>query len=257
MSVTDRQIRQFNEDGFLVLPGHVPEDVADLVRSEVDRWVDDGLRVASIEAAINPEATAIPETLEVDLPGHGRLLAYEPLMQVIETLMGSRFAFHHLHSDRHEPGRPGKPWHHDYEHPDGERTHMMLHTLHYLDGISKDMASLVVLPGSHRETSGKGSRDHLGTNEIDGEFVIDELPPRSSVVLHSALFHARRAKPEENGEPRYFVDSSYCEVGTRWSSVKPYWREILSRARRHDLAPNRPELFSEESFTEYARPRRH
>ncbi|MFD9523602.1 phytanoyl-CoA dioxygenase family protein [Streptomyces sp. NPDC059979] len=161
-------------------------------------------------------------------------------------------AFHHLHSDRQAPDVPGKPWHHDYEHStQTDRSATMVHALHYLDGLSTDTSSLVVLPGSHRERADKAARVHLGTDPLPGEVVLEELPPGSTVVLHSALFHARRPRPGGLGKPRYFVDASYCEVGPLWPPVKPYWRYMLRRARELNLAPDRPELFTELTFAEY------
>ncbi|MER7810335.1 hypothetical protein [Streptomyces sp900116325] len=39
-----------------------------------------------------------------------------------------------------------------------------------------------------------------------------------------------------------------------WPPVKPYWRYMLWRAWELNLAPFRPELFTELTFAEYSRP---
>ncbi|WP_326798229.1 phytanoyl-CoA dioxygenase family protein [Streptomyces sp. NBC_01808] len=254
--LNDEQIEQFARSGFLVLPGFLPADLVTRLKSEADRWIDTGLRALSIASAVDPDANGVPKVMEFDQPAHGELLTHRPLLRAIGQLLGPRFVFHHMHSDRHAPDLPGKPWHHDYELvPQSSRTHDMVHALHYLDGIDPRMAGLVVLPGSHREPAEKTARAHLGTDVVPGEVFIEELPPGSTVLVHSALFHARRAKPRRAGRPRYFVDASYCQVGAVWAPAKPYWRETLSRARQLGLAgQDWPDLFADEHFSEYVKP---
>jgi hypothetical protein len=239
----------FAERGFLVLPGLLPDELVSRIKPEVDRWVDDGLRAASIACCTDPVASGTPPTLELELAAHGELLSHPPLMALLTRLMGPAFAFHHMHSDRQAADLPGKPWHHDYEQrPQSDRTHTMIHTLHYLDGLDEDTAALVVLPGSHRAVAEKNARDHLGTGVLPGEVVIDRLPRGSTVVAHSALFHARRANPGGRPKDRYFVDSSYCQAGVRWPQVKPYWRDMLRRGRALGLDRGVPDLFAEHHF---------
>jgi ectoine hydroxylase-related dioxygenase (phytanoyl-CoA dioxygenase family) len=157
-----------------------------------------------------------------------------------------------MHSDRQAPDLPGKAWHHDYEqNPQSNRTHMMVHALHYLEGLDGENASLVVLPGSHRDVAEKGALAGQGTESLPGEVVIDRLPRGSTVVLHSALFHARRQIPGASAKPRYMVDASYCQEGVQWPPVKPYWRYMLRRGRELGLDRDWPELFADHHFTEY------
>ncbi|KOG66328.1 phytanoyl-CoA dioxygenase family protein [Streptomyces varsoviensis] len=247
---------QFAESGYLVLPGLLPESLRDRLTVEVDHWVDDGLRARSIAACVDPSPDDLLPFLELELPAHGELLTYEPLLGVLRELIGSSFVFHHLHSDRHNPGMAGKPWHHDYEpNDDGDPSLLMVHTLHYIGGLDGTIGNLTVLPGSHREPRSKSALAHLGTAELPGEVEIDSLPPGSTVLVNSALLHARRPVPgpDEAARPRYFVDASYCQTGARWRPVKPYWRGMLARARDLGLGGGRwPELFAERHFTEYA-----
>jgi len=251
---TERR-RQFTESGYLVLPGFLPASLVGRLLPEVDRWVDEGLRERSIAACLDPETHGTPPVLELELPAHGELLTHEPLMGVVSELMGPSFVFHHLHSDRHGEATGGKAWHHDHEPNDREDPSLlMVHALHYLGGLDPSVGHLAVLPGSHLEHASKQARAHLGTKELPGEAVIDRLPPGSTVLMNSALFHARRPAPEGEGAPgpRYFVDASYCQTSARWHPVKPYWRHMLSRARELDLGGGRwPELFAERHFTEY------
>ncbi|GAA2155910.1 hypothetical protein GCM10009760_56300 [Kitasatospora kazusensis] len=217
--------------------------------------MDEGLRARSIAACADPVGHGPPPVWELELPHHGELVAHRPLMRTLAELLGPSFVFHHLHSDRQRPGIAGKPWHHDYEPNDrADPSLLMVHALHYLGGLDETVGSLAVLPGSHRESLGKGALAHLGTAALPGEVVIDRLPPGSTVLLNSALFHTRRAAPAGPGHPRYFVDASYCQTGARWRPVKPFWRQMLARARELGLADGRwPELFADRHFTEYTR----
>ncbi|WP_318199598.1 phytanoyl-CoA dioxygenase family protein [Streptomyces sp. SCL15-4] len=251
--LTAEQSEQFASRGYLVLPAFLPPDLVARLKPEVDHWVDQGHRARSIASCVDPDRHGVPPVMELELPAHGELIGHRPLLAVISQLMGGDFVFHHLHSDRQAPDVPGKPWHHDFEQgPATDRSALMVHALHYLDGLDTSVSSLAVLPGSHRENTGKSALAHHGTDPLPGEAVVDSLPAGSTVLLHSALFHARRPRPDRTGKPRYFVDASYCSTGTVWPPVKPYWRHMLTRARELGLGDVRwPELFAERHFTEY------
>ncbi|MFJ7279942.1 phytanoyl-CoA dioxygenase family protein [Kitasatospora sp. NPDC098663] len=253
--VIHARAEKFAEDGFVVLPGFLPADLVDRLRPEVDKWVDAGWRQSSIDASLRSDAGP-PQMVELDLEAHGELAVYPPLMDLLSSpgLLGGAFVFHHLHSDRRPAGGGGKSWHHDFEQrPQRDRRLHMIHALHYIDGLRPDLGALAVLPGSHLEVAEKDARSHLGTDVLPGEVVIDDLPPGSTVVLHSALFHTRRAPSgsDPSAAPRYMIDGSYCRTGTLWPPVKPYWRHVLAVARSRGLGEGWPELFAERHFSEY------
>lgn len=244
---------QFEENGYVVLPAFLPDDLVARLKAEVDRWVDEGYRSRSIACATDPATHGEPPLLEIEMEAHGELVTYPPLIAALDRIMGGDFVFHHLHSDRQAPDLAGKAWHHDYEQrPQTDRTHLMVHVMHYPDGLGEDTAGLALLPGSHREVAAKSALVSHGTDELPGEVLVDDLPRGSTVLVHSALFHARRARPEPGSRPRYFIDASYCQVGVKWPPVKPFWRQILRRGRELRLDRGRPQLFAEQHFTEYA-----
>ncbi|MFD3998661.1 phytanoyl-CoA dioxygenase family protein [Streptomyces sp. NPDC058548] len=251
------QIKEFDEKGFLVLQGLLPALLIERLTREVDHWVDSGLRQRSIDASLHPERCPLPEVVELEMTAHGELAAYPPLLELLEdeNLLGPAFVFHHLHSDRRPSGAPSKPWHHDYEQrPQRHRRLPMVHVLHYVQGLRPGMDALAVLPGSHHEIAEKDARSHRGTCVLPGEVLINELSPGSSVVLHSALFHTRRAAdaPGATASARYMIDASYCRTGELWPPVKPYWRRILAAGRERRLGQGRwTELFEERHFSAY------
>lgn len=257
----EAQVEDFAKEGFLVLPGFLPGALVERLVPEVNKWVEAGWRQKSVDACADAEAGP-PRMVELDLEAHGELAVYPPLMELLSNpgLLGESFVFHHLHSDRRTVGGAGKSWHHDYEQqPQRDRHLPMIHALHYLGGLQPGRGGLVVLPGSHLEVAEKNARSHLGTGVLPGEVVIDDMPPGSTVVLHSALFHTRRAAsaPQAGSDPRYMIDGSYCRTGALWPPVKPYWRQVLAVARSRGLGAGRPELFAERHFSEYERAERH
>lgn len=255
----DLQLKNFQRNGYLVLPGFLPSALVARLIPEVNRWVDTGLRRSSVNACLHPETYGPPTVVELQMEAHGELASHPPLLELLSdpALLGPDFVFHHQHSDRRPADGSGKSWHHDYEEPShGGRAHPMIHTLHYLGGLVPGTGALVVLPGSHLRRVEKDAWSHRGTAELPGEVLIDALPPRSTVVLHSALMHARRApaRPRADSGPRYMVDASYCRTGTLWPPVKPYWRMVLAAGRARGLGEGRwPELFAERHFSEYGR----
>ena len=55
-------------------------------------------------------------------------------------------------------------------------------------------------------------------------------------LVHSALWHARRAQPGGENRPRYFADASYCQAGIRWPAYgNRVWQEVLAKARELGL----------------------
>lgn len=248
--LTGDQIDQFATHGYVTIEGLVQAELVTRLEAEVDRWVNSGLRAAAIAACLDTDGATRPPVMEIELPAHAELVTFEPLLRALTQLLGPAFVFHHLHSDRHPPGDRGKAWHHDYEqYPQLDRTYAMVHALHYLGGLDRSVAALAVLPGSHRRVMDKGAYEYRGTAQLPGEIVVERLPPGSTVLIHSAIVHARRPASPPARVPRYFVDASYCQAGRRWPPAKPYWRQMLSRARQLELDDGRwPELFDDRHF---------
>ena len=102
----------------------------------------------------------------------------------------------------------------------------------YFNGLNGTVGDLMAVPGSQKAViSGippsfnnpddKPQWGYGGPQDLPGQRIFGEgnpLPPGSAVIVHSALMHARRAKPGFVN-PRYFVDISYCQPGlNQWPS---------------------------------------
>lgn len=232
------QLASFRTEGYLVFPRFFDEEGCAALKADID-----ALKV--------PVSEGTSRRLPCEMPRLGSLISHPKVMDVITEIMGAGFAFHHLHGVRQDAGTPGVPWHQDYEqYPQTNRSHIMAHFFYYLSGLNGTIGDLLCLPKSQNAIVSNDGLSLLETVDIPGAVVINDLPPCSAVLVHSALWHARRAQP--GGEqPRYFVDASYCQAGIRWPSHGgANWREVLAKARTHgiDKDGKHAHLFDESHF---------
>ncbi|WP_395146358.1 phytanoyl-CoA dioxygenase family protein [Armatimonas sp.] len=234
MVLTDEQQATFHDQGFLVFPRYFTDD--ELVGYKADMDVVQAQREAKK-----------PSPYLCQLPHLGKLIVHPKTLSIVEEVMGPGFAFHHLHASRQGAGTPGSNWHQDYEQePQTNRSHGMVHVFYYFNGLNGEVGDLVVLPRTQKTVIANGALSHLGQQVLPGEIVVDNLPPGSAVLVYSALWHARRAKPGGEDRVRYFADASYCQAGVKWPSYhNVQWREILAAAREN---LGHESLFAEEHF---------
>lgn len=201
--LSDGQIQHFHEQGYIMLPGFIDTEQQQRLRDDVDRLEAD----RQID-----QARFLVEYHELGL------LTSEPrMMEFIKPLMGNDFMMHHIHAVRQDAGNAGVSWHHDYEQcPQTNRSHCMVHIFYYLNGLNGDIGDLLLIPGTHKNIMDRGSLRQFETNDLPGSITVDDVPNGTAVIVHSALFHARRQKPGGEGRPRYFIDISYCERGVIW-----------------------------------------
>jgi hypothetical protein len=225
----------FEREGYLALPGALPAGRCAVLRGELDEYV----RVWRTTKQ-RPNALDYPEM---------RALAVWPeMLDRVRHLFGTTFSMHHLHADRHDPGCAGVPWHQDYEQlPQTNRVHPMVHVFYYLSGLDGTIGDLLVVPGSHRTVIERNALHLLGSGTLPGEKVFDNLPPGSAVIAHSALWHARRAKPGGSGG-RYFIDVSYCSHGTRWPLNRGWCDRLNLAHERREADPEYAWIFDTSCF---------
>jgi hypothetical protein len=160
-----------------------------------------------------------------------------------------------VHAARHDAGCEGVNWHQDYEqHPQTNRSHVMVHVFFYLNGLDGTVGDLLLLPGSEKSVLARDAFWFLGTPDLPGSLTVDAVPPGTAVIVHSAMLHARRAKSGGEGNPRYFIDSSYCQSGVLWPSAYNTPDALDELLERHlDAGGSRPWLFDETQFFDSSR----
>ena len=214
--LSTQQTEHFQREGYVILEGFLEREYNDRLIAEVDELMADRANGGK------PLLTSYREM--------GLLTSHPPMMAMIESLMGPRFAMHHIHSARHDAGERGVHWHQDYEQePHTNRSHVMVHVFYYLNGLNGEIGDLLVLPGSQTVVV-ETSLALFGTEDLPGSVCVDRLPPGSAVIVHSAVWHARRPKPGGEERGRYFIDISYCQHGVLWpayGTVEEVNREAL------------------------------
>ncbi len=218
--LSPEQVATFQKDGLLIFPSFFTEEECDRYKADID----------ALETR-RKQGEHIGQPL--GFPHLGPLICHPPVMEIVESLMGPDFSFHHLHAVRQDAGTSGVNWHQDYEQfPQSHRSHLMCHLFYYFNGLNGEIGDLLALPGSQHRVVNNDALWHLGTADLPGTLVIDDLPSGSAVLVHSALWHARRPKPGGEDRPRYFADASYCQAGVRWPGYgSKNWRTILADAR--------------------------
>ena len=202
--LTAAEKARFEKQGFLVLEGFLNAGECRPLEDEVDE--------------LTARRAAGERPMVVDYPALALLTSHPPMMALVGQLMANRaFAMHHIHAARHDAGLRGVAWHQDYEQvPQTNRSHLMVHVFYYTVGLNGQIGDLLVVPGSQRHVVANDALVIFGTEKLPGSVTVDRLPPGSAVIVHSALFHARRAKPGGEDSPRYFIDVSYCQDGVQW-----------------------------------------
>ena len=200
----------FDREGYLIFEGFLePSLCRDLMR-EIDEYRERG-------------------GMLIAYPQLGGITSHPPLMEKLDCLMAEGFAMHHVHATRFDAGAPARTWHQDYRQiPQSNRSRRMVHALFYVSGLNGEVGDLLLLPRSQSSIIERDALAILGTADLPGSVAVDRLAPGSLVLMNSALWHARRAKPGGQGKPRYFVDVSYCERGVLWPGHEHGggWREI-------------------------------
>jgi hypothetical protein len=125
----------------------------------------------------------------------------------------------------------------------------MFHVFFYLDGLNGTVGDLMLIPGTQHRVMSRDALTDMGTEDMPGSKVVDDIPPGTIVIVHSALFHARRAKPGGEGKPRYFLDIPYCQAGVKWPQDKGWAAELdrLSR-ERSSIDPWAEKVFNSNHF---------
>lgn len=204
--LSEDQEKFFHREGYLVLPSFLEMDYDGRLIREVDELVIDRM---------NHDHRLIVSYSEM-----GLLTSHPPMMDKLEKLLGPKFTMHHVHSDRHNAGMEGSDWHQDYEqHPQTNRSHIMVHVFYYLNGLNGEIGDLMIVPRSQHVLVQR-NLEIFGTEDLPGSICINDLPAGSAIILHSGIWHARRPKPGGDDNPRYFIDISYCQHGVIWPAYQ-------------------------------------
>lgn len=250
--LTDEQRHQFHEDGFLVVPGLLDREEADLLykiaKSDLDMR-ENAWRGSDTEG--NQTAIRLHNDLrEGDI--YSAIVRSRRIVDTLEALLGGEVYHYHHKMTMKEPGGGGAwEWHQDYGYwynngclfPDMASCYIAV------DRATRENGCMQVLRGSHmmgRIEHGKtGDQTGADMERVDEamkrmELVYCEMEPGDALFFHANLLHrsdqnrspnprwgficcynaARNDPYTESGHPRYsylekWPDSQIKEIGRR------------------------------------------
>jgi ectoine hydroxylase-related dioxygenase (phytanoyl-CoA dioxygenase family) len=218
VKLTDEQIQQFREEGYLILPALLPAEKAARYRALFDELVERSRSMTKSEGGYNlapdEEGKPIPGRLH-KIQGVGVVdervlaLAREPaILDRLESLLGPNIdVFGTKFYPMMVRGATSTGWHQD-NHYFGTNSDRVISCAIYLEETTTENGCLQVVPRSHRtgdlveHQSGTGIYAHGAWTPVDESQTVDVICPPGTVVFFSAnLLHG--ARPNASGRSSY------------------------------------------------------
>jgi ectoine hydroxylase-related dioxygenase (phytanoyl-CoA dioxygenase family) len=169
--LTDRDVEFYREQGYVTVPDVLDGPMLSQVRQQVAEICEGARGLERHDAVYDLEPTHRPDaprvrrikTPHLSFPFFRELAGYEPMLAVLQRLLGPGVRLHGSKINLKAPGY-GSPveWHQDwafYPHTNDD----ILAVGVMLDDVAEDNGALLVLPGTHKGPT----FDHHGT---DGRF---------------------------------------------------------------------------------------
>ena len=171
-------IEQFKRDGFVKMPGFIPDDILSVMRHEYNRVVSGDHNVESWKKSQKPGEVQQLSAIRRNIPGFLELGYLELMVAAASELQGMEIGVAYdqlIYKPPHSDGET--PWHQDAgywrENPRAHENGLTCWLA--LDTVTPDMGSMRFIPGSHL----KGIADHADArhkSKINGalEATVDE-----------------------------------------------------------------------------------
>lgn len=218
MLLTPGQIKQYQEEGFLILDGLLGREKAaqyvalfeELVARSTTMTASDGAFNLAPDAEGKPTPGQLHKIQGVCVVDERTLaLAKEPvILDCVSSLLGPNLdAFGTKFFPMRIKGATSTGWHQD-NYYFGTNTDKIVSCAIYLEATDTENGCLRVMPGSHRtgeivqHVAGQGSVAHGAWSEVDESKAVDVVCSPGTVVLFSAnLLHG--ARPNVSGRSSY------------------------------------------------------
>jgi ectoine hydroxylase-related dioxygenase (phytanoyl-CoA dioxygenase family) len=264
---------EYDRDGYVVVEDCLDETMLKRLRGGIEhitsdpeklpahllRWVDFEKNYLKVRPEYNDRTTeeignAIRNVMELPLfnPLFAELIAYEPVLDVLEALFGTaEFAFHNYKCIIKAPRVSSRfCWHRDLPYLQHSTPHLITAML-CLDDMTEANGATVVMPGTHAipHEAVKDSDTDIPEKDLPaGEKVMVRCPAGSMVLFHVNIIHGgganRSDAPRRNvigiwsGPDCYPVTPArYAYQGLMPRSTDP--------ARRRQMRMTFPRLFGE------------
>ncbi len=215
------QIRHFETEGYVVLPGVVdPASIATL-KTELRERVPMRASFFTDKPAFSKVA---PLTRSAAC---ARLVAHAPVLDFLRRLMGDELVFMHNFYILSHPGAPELEFHTDFQ-PFGstysgwlESCPLRVRVLYYLDDTRDDRSALKIVPRSHI-CYHPDAQPYRRYKTVTGDKVLP-LRGGDAFIFAVRLFHA--TTPNTTAETRGMLEYDYRPLWARPYGPLPDWSE--------------------------------
>ena len=199
VEATPAQIRQLEDDGYLVQERFITGDALERLRDAVDEVAARAGGAASTIATGTFSGQFVRNLLDSH-PAFLEMLKYAPTLSVARAVLGPQVQVHAFVARVSYPdaSNQGVSWHfHQRVIPEPLPAFFsrpaVLDNLIYLDDVTEDSGPLLVVPGSHILDEEIGAGDNA---DKPGQVMLT-VPAGSCVTIHASLWH--RALPTRPG----------------------------------------------------------
>ncbi|WP_246186908.1 phytanoyl-CoA dioxygenase family protein [Microlunatus speluncae] len=182
-SLSPEQRAQLDQDGFVILVGHIPDDLLAAFRSRTDELLEQEGAAAGHEVPQGGGVAAL-----ADLLNKGeifeRCYTDPAVLAAARQVIGEEFRVNSLNYRASLPGQGHQGLHGDWDGavPDGD--FHILNSMWVLDDFTEDNGATRLVPGSHR--SGRWPADELEQTTDDHPDQIYATAPAGSVIIFNA-----------------------------------------------------------------------
>jgi ectoine hydroxylase-related dioxygenase (phytanoyl-CoA dioxygenase family) len=149
MSPSDAEKRSLDEDGYVVLPEFIPDELRAALRKRIHQFFDEEGELAGSEFKYEPgcgRLANLADKGEVFL----RALLVPGLRERVAHVLGPALKLSSLNARRVPPSAGAQPLHADMAAVADERGYWVCNTVWLLDDFTPQNGTLRVVPGSHR-----------------------------------------------------------------------------------------------------------
>jgi len=245
MQLSDAQVRQFEQDGYLFLPDLFrPEEVATLT-AEIPRiFALERKEILRAETGETRLALAMDRYSEA----FRRLLHHPRIVEPAWQLLGGEVYNHQFKLNAKDPfGKLDFPWHQDFASwhvNDGMPEPKAMNFAVFLDDVTEFNGPLCFIPGSHRD----GRLDSAG-HDLEGAKSILYTLDRETV----GRLAQERGIVAPKGKAGSAVFFHGCMAHASGPNLSPWTRFIVyvtcNRIENYIRKPTRPEYYAGQDFT--------
>lgn len=230
MNLSDREKRQLDETGFLILDGFMDKSLLAELRLAVEqRFTEEGER-AGEEFKKEPGCRRLANLVDKG-DVFRRIINLPRILQLVRHVLGDRIKLSSLNARSVNPGGAGRqPLHADMGALADAQGFWVCNTVWMLDDYSATNGALRVVPGSHR-WGRLPLQDLADPLAVHAEEVLVTGTAGSVVVMNAHLWHGGLGNQTER--PRTSVHAFYC----RWDKPQQQYQKRLVRPEVQQMLP--------------------